>query len=160
MTVNENTLTTHVETLIERDEITRLVYRLGECLDDGRFEEMHSLFVEDATASTPGGVAEGRDAVVAQASRNHRPEDGIQHVITNVLVDLDGDRAKVRANLVVYFAPRDDSDEPALAPPVGFILGEVYRFDGVRTAGGWRLARVETIPVWMSGTPNRGARSS
>jgi hypothetical protein len=59
--------------LVERGEITRLVYRLGVCLDEGRFHDMRDLFVDDAVASTPGGVAEGIDAVVAQAARTIRP---------------------------------------------------------------------------------------
>ena len=137
--------------LVDRSDITDLVYRVGVCLDEGRFDEMRSLFVEQATARTPGGTAEGREALIAQAIRNHRPEDRVQHVITNVLVELDGDRAPVRANLVVQMASVANSGE-TLAPPVQFTLGEVYRFDAIRTPAGWRLSGVEATPVWMSGT--------
>jgi hypothetical protein len=73
-------------------------------------------------------------------------------MITNVLVDRDGDRATVRANLMVTFAPLAGTPESAFAPQVQFVLGEVYHFDVVRTAGRWRFARVETVPVWMSGS--------
>lgn len=140
---------TQVQKLVDRNEITDLVHRLGVCLDEGRFDEMRFLFVEQATARTPGGTAEGREALIAQASRNHTPDDRMQHVITNVLIDLGGDRATVRANLVVHFASLHNE---ALAPPVQFTLGEVYRFDAVRTPEGWRISRVEATPVWMSGT--------
>jgi SnoaL-like domain len=143
--------------LVDHTQITDLVHRLGVCLDEGRFDEMRSLLVEDATARTPGGTARGREAVVAQASRNHRPDQPIQHVITNPLVELDGDRAKVRANLVVQFASPSGAHESALAPPVELTLGEVYHLDAVRTSDGWRLSRVETTPVWMSGSRNRDA---
>ena len=129
-TMTEATL----QQLVDRSEIADLVNRLGLVLDEGRFDEMRSLLVEDATARTPGGTAEGRDAMIAQAGRNHRPEQPIQHVITNLLVDLDGDRAAVRANLVE------------------FTLGEVYHFGLVRTPEGWRFSRIETSPVWTSGT--------
>jgi 3-phenylpropionate/cinnamic acid dioxygenase small subunit len=139
--------------LTDRSDITDLVSRLGAVLDEGRFDDMPGLFVEEATAHTPGGTAVGRDAVVAQASKNHTPDQHVQHVITNVLVDLDDDdHARVRANLVVHFAPEPDDAPATLAVPVQFVLGEVYRFDVVRTAPGWRFRRVETIPVWMSGT--------
>jgi hypothetical protein len=141
--------------LTDRSEIADLVNRLGLVLDEGRFDEMRSLLVEEATAQTPGGTAEGRDAMVAQARRNHRPDQAIQHLITNLLVDLDGDgdRASARANLVVHFGPADGdgSQSGSPAPPVEFTLGEVYRFELVRTPEGWRFARVETTPVWMSG---------
>jgi SnoaL-like domain len=87
-------------------------------------------------------------------------EPRIQHVITNVLIDHYGDRAKVRANLMVHFAHPADGDEPALAPPNRFTLGEVYHFDVARTPKGWRFRRVETIPVWMSGSAPPPARSN
>jgi hypothetical protein len=134
-----------VAELVERDEITRLVYRLGVCLDEGRFDDLRNLFVDDAVASTPGGVAEGIDAVIAQAGRNHPPDDGIQHLVGNVLVDLEGDRARVRANLIVSFA-RHGAEPDALSA-----VGEVYRFVARRTPPGWRFARVESHPVWDSG---------
>jgi SnoaL-like protein len=132
-----------VTELVARNAITELVYRLGVALDDGRFDELRSIFTEDSTASTPGGSVEGIDALIAQASRNHSRERRNHHVITNVLVDLDGERADVRANLVVTFA-RD-------AVPY-FTLGEVYRFDARRTPDGWRLSRVESTPVWTTGS--------
>jgi len=139
--------------LVDHNEITELVYRLGMCLDEGRFDRMRSLLVEEATARTPGGTANGREAVIAQARRNHRPDQLIQHIITNVLVELNGDQAKVRANLVVHFASAADARVATPAPPIRFSLGEVYHFDAQRTAHGWRLSRVETSPIWMSGTP-------
>lgn len=139
--------------LLDRSELTDLVSRLGVVLDEGRFDEMHELFTEDASARTPGGEAVGRDKVVAQAARNHDPRDAIQHVITNLLVDVDGDRATMRANLVVHFAGA--SDAPSIAPPITFSLGEVYRFEAARTPDGWRLTRVETVPVWVAGDPPR-----
>ena len=105
-----------LQQLDDRAKVTDLVYRLGVYLDEGRFEEMHELLVEDATVSTPGGQAEGRDAVISQAQRNHRPGQRFQHVTTNVLVDLDGDRAKVRANLVVHITIPGDAPARAGAP--------------------------------------------
>ena len=145
-----------VEQLLDRTQISDLVFRLGVCLDEGRFSEMAALFIEDATASTPGGTAQGRKTIVALAERNHRPEFATQHVSGNLLVDLEGDRATVRGNLVVQVAPPPAMDLPAqalpaLAPTLGFTLGEVYHIDCVRTPDGWRFARVNTVPVWMSG---------
>jgi SnoaL-like domain len=160
MTTTTSADSLQLVTLADREEITDVVSRLGACLDDGRFDDLRSLLVEDATARTPGGEARGRDAVVAQASRNHRPDQPIQHVITNPLIELDGDRATVRANLVVHFAQPLEEGLPGLAPPLQFTLGEVYRIAVVRTPDGWRLARIETTPVWASGTLPSGPRSA
>ena len=156
MGTNEDTATVlRLQELLDRQDVTDLVYRLGACLDDGRFDEMRSLLVEEVTARTPGGTAEGRETVIAQARRNHAPDKRVQHVITNLLIDLDGDSGGVRANLVVPFATSSEHDQPALAPTAEFALGEVYSFGVVRTADGWRLSRIETTPVWMSGTLDR-----
>ena len=143
-------LETLLAELIGRNEITNLVYRLGACLDDRRFDDMRSLLVEAATVRTPGGAAEGREAVIAQARRNHKPDEPTQHVITNPMVELDGDRAKVRANLVVNFAAPAQRDESLPAPPRKYTLGEIYHFDVVRTPEGWRFSSIETNPVWIS----------
>lgn len=141
-----------VQELTDREEITDLVYRLGAALDEGRFEELKSIFTDDATAQTPGGLARGRDALIAQASRNHSPEERIQHLIGNVQVDVTGDRADVRANLLATFASPAAADaEARLAPEPRLTLGEVYRFQAVRTPHGWRLSRVETTPLWLTG---------
>jgi hypothetical protein len=116
------TTTTTTADLLDRDEIETLVHRLGACLDEGRFDDLRTLFATDAVASTPGGVAQGIDALIAQASRNHAPDDGIQHLISGVLVDRDGDTASVRANLLVTFArraPTPTGPESAPAAPGG-----------------------------------------
>jgi G3E family GTPase len=132
--------TTLLQDLTDRQDITDLVSRLGLWLDEGRFDEASTVLVDDVTVDTPGGHAEGIEHVVAQARRNHQHAH-LQHVITNVLIDLDGDRAAVRANLVVTFA--DDA--------VSSQQGERYRFDAVRTPDGWRFSRVEVVPVWKVG---------
>jgi SnoaL-like protein len=133
--MTDSTLLIH--DLTDRREIADLVSRLGLWLDEGRFDEAPSILTQDVAVSTPGGQAEGIERVIAQARRNHQHAH-LQHVITNVLIDLDGDRAAVRANLVVTFA--DDA--------ISSQQGERYRFEALRTADGWRLSRVEVEPVW------------
>ena len=55
-------------------------------------------------------------------------------MITNVLVDLDGDRATAGANLIVTFP---DS-----------IQGERYAFEAAKSDERWRLTKIEVAPVW------------
>jgi hypothetical protein len=144
------TATPELQQLSDRAEIIDLVARLGACLDESRFDDMAGLLVEEARVRTPGGEAQGRAAVVAQAARNHPANQRFQHVITNVLVDLAGDRGKARANLVVQITEPDDGPTPP-APVTS--IGEVYRFGLVRTPEGWRFTRIEIDPVWLSGVP-------
>lgn len=140
-------MTTIVDDLIDRHDIERAVYSLGRCLDERDFEGLRDLFTADASASTPGGTATGHDALVDQARRRHSADDGIQHVITNLLIDRDGDRATVRANLLVSFARSGPAD------PAPFLLGEVYRLELRRTERGWRIHQLGSTPIWTLNRP-------
>jgi SnoaL-like domain len=137
------TNTLSLQELTDRQAITDLVSRLALWLDEARFDDPRSILTEDVTVATAGGSAQGIDRVAAQARRTHDVE-GLQHVITNVLVDLDGDRATARANLIVTFVPRAD------APDAHSMRGERYRFEAVRAPEGWRLSRVEVDPIWTA----------
>ncbi|MFR9753077.1 nuclear transport factor 2 family protein [Nocardia sp. 004] len=139
-----------VRELLDRQQITALVDRLGRALDEKQLDELLTIYTSDATAATPGGTAEGRDALIAQAGRIHTRRDlHIQHAISNVLIDLHGDTAEVRANLIATFTPVESEGAP---PQPQFTLGEIYRFDAVHTPEGWRLSRVQSIPIWSIGT--------
>lgn len=130
--------------LMDRGEITDLVTRLGFWLDEKRFDGAREIFAEAVTVETPGGRAQGMERLIEQARRNHEPFERMQHVITNVLIDLDGDRATVRANLIATLVPHAD------APDLHFNLGERYAFEALRTPAGWRLSQVRVTPIWRS----------
>jgi len=140
--------------LLDRAELDELVTKLGRWLDGGGHRPPRDLLADDVTVSTPGGQAAGIEAVAAQAARNHG-DHVTQHAITDRLVELDGDRAVVTANLTVRFAPLVEGGESST-------LGERYRFEVARRDGGWRLARIEVVPVWRAaGTLRRlGAPSA
>ncbi|MEV0298740.1 nuclear transport factor 2 family protein [Nocardia sp. NPDC050710] len=121
-------------------EITRLITRLGTALDEGRIDDLRSIFTADATATTPGGTAHGRDRVIAQAARNDEGFTWFQHSISDILVDLGDDRASVRANPVGVYG-RDTA--PALR------VGGLYRFGAVRTPDGRRFDPLAVQPLWQ-----------
>jgi hypothetical protein len=129
-----------LQELIDRSEITELVTRLGIWLDEKRWDEARSILTEDAMARTSGGSVAGVDQVAEQARRNHVIPT--HHVITNLLIDLNGDRATVRANLLATFIAGPGGSAPQSQ------RGERYRFEAVRTPEGWRLSHVEARPVW------------
>lgn len=125
-----------LQALTDRQAVADLVDGLGLWLDEKRFGEARELLTEDVRVQTPGGVAEGIERVAAQAARNHTVPT--QHVITNVRVTLDGDRASAGANLVVTFA----GERPRT-------LGERYAFQAVRRPEGWRLSSIRVDPIWV-----------
>jgi ketosteroid isomerase-like protein len=133
-----------VRRLIDRAALVDLVGRLGAHLDHGRFDALPELFVPDATVDTPGGVAHGANALVAQARRNH--QDAVtQHLLTNVVVehgDDDPDAATIEANLLVTFAEADGRLQQR---------GGRYELGVTRTPAGWRFSRLRVIPLWVTG---------
>ena len=133
--------------LADRQAIGDLLHRWGAILDELRLDELRSVFTADATLTTPGGHAEGLDAIVAQAGRNHDDAVRTQHLLSDLVVDLDGDQASARANYVGVFA----KGEGRYAPPPVFTIGSVYRLGFLRTAGGWRIRSMEMQPTWAAG---------
>ncbi|MEV5705353.1 nuclear transport factor 2 family protein [Actinoallomurus sp. NPDC052274] len=118
--------------------LSDLVNRLGLWLDEKRFDEARTVFTEDATADTLGGSVQGIDALAAQARRSHPADVATQHFITNPLIEVDGDRATIDANLLVVFASSTDRR----------VLGERYRLEAARTPDGWRIRRVAARKIW------------
>jgi hypothetical protein len=126
--------------MFDRQAIGDLISRLGQMLDEKSFDKATSVLTEDIVVATSGGSSVGLAQVIDQAERNHR---GVtQHVITNVLIDLHGDRAEASANLIATFWP-----DPR-RPDGTFAVRDRYRFDAIRTESGWRLQRIEAGPQW------------
>jgi hypothetical protein len=152
---DQTRLQRHLQELGDRAEITDLISRLGRWLDE-RIGEPRSIFADDVRADTPGGQVQGIDRVTAQATRNHTPDRRFQHLLTNVLIELDGDHATVSTNMLLSVAPNTAAPggPPAgvPAPGVTFQLGGRYRFEARRTPQGWRLSWVNLRPVWSSGS--------
>lgn len=155
-------VTYHLQELGDRQAVADLITRLGLMLDDKRFDDARTILADDVSVHTPGGSASGPDAVVEQARRNHTVRT--QHVISDVLIDVNGDRAEARANLTVTFTA--DSDQPGARLSIGeselqdsrVTIGQRYRFEAVRGDGGWRLARIEVARVWSTRPLPAGAR--
>jgi hypothetical protein len=125
-----------LEQLSDRAELTDLVARLARWLDTGARTDAVDVLADDVTATTPGGRAEGREAVVAQARAAHAVPT--LHQITNVLVDLDGDEAAIGAAVTATLAPEGAT-------------GGRYELAARRTTAGWRLTAVGMRPVYRRG---------
>ena len=130
---------TTTDDLRDRAELSDLISRLYVAMDAHQFDDLRGIFTDDATATTPGGMASGREALIEQAARNHTSDVTHHHLTTNVLVEVDGDRASVRANQLVLFN-RNNRVEQA--------IGTVNRFTARRTADGWRLTTLDTDLLW------------
>ena len=118
----------------EKDAVRELLAEYCFRLDDGRFAEMAALFTEDGTWDTAFGRVDGRAAIAALA-RSLRERAGADrpravHLVTNIVIALDGERGTVRSNWMVM-------QNGAAGPKIG--SGGAYLDDIAKTAEGWRF---------------------
>ena len=128
--------------LEEKDAIREVMAQYCFALDDGRFADMAACFTEDGTWQTFFGKATGHKAIAEFAAglRAHRTENprAIHHV-TNIVIALDGDTAKVRSNWTTVQNAPD-------GPKIG--SGGAYDDDMVKIGGNW-FFRYRTIDRYI-----------
>lgn len=111
----------------DEGEIRRTIAEFGQYLDERRFEDWSQLFTEDATF-------EGRKdrsailALILGAELATMPALFRKHVTSNVIINLDGDKANVVSDLVLFERLGDG--------PWIFRFGK-YVDDMVRSGGRW-----------------------
>ncbi|MDA0564754.1 nuclear transport factor 2 family protein [Streptomonospora sp. S1-112] len=125
----------------DRLEITELFARLAALLDGHRPEDAASVYHEDVVVHSPrGGELRGIDEVTAFIRSSKVEGEHAQHVNGNVLVHLDGDRARATADELVYFY-RDGQ-------PPHQTSGLRTACTAVRTPKGWRFSEYEITLAW------------
>ena len=127
--------------LLDHRACERLIMRYTHLVDSGRAAEIADLFTADGVWRTDDFSMDGRDEIRAGFERRQGvTRRQSRHVCTNVVVEVDGDRATGLCYLVNY---RHDSssgtaEHPAPADVPKFV-GE-YHDVFVRTDDGWRFA--------------------
>jgi hypothetical protein len=101
------------------------------------------VFTEDAKLdyTSAGCPAGGRDEMVAWLEQSLSQLPWRQHHITNIEIDLDGDRAKVQA---MFYNPMQ---LPGMAD-LSYCGGRYYH-DVVRTPAGWKSERLVEENLWF-----------
>ncbi|MEZ5857267.1 MAG: nuclear transport factor 2 family protein [Hyphomicrobiaceae bacterium] len=123
----------------EKDAIREQMARYCHHLDACRFDLVAGLFAVDGEWTTDYGAARGREEIEALlTSVVPRPGEGPQrkHYITNILIELDGETAKVRSD---YLVVRES--QSGLMP----VMGGTYRDTFVKCDGMWLFARKELV---------------
>ncbi|WP_433477693.1 nuclear transport factor 2 family protein [Spirillospora sp. CA-142024] len=118
---------------------------LGRLLDEKRFGEVRTIFTEDASVSTASGAVQGIGALVEKARRIRPAGVFTQSFITNPLIEVDGDTATIAANLLAAFVGQPEGR--------GRLFAERYHLHATRTRQGWRISRVEGVPLWEAALP-------
>src|SRR4051812_38355 len=134
-----------VRALVDQQEIADLCVRYMTALDTRDWRLLESCFLESGAFVHPGGRLEGFAAILERTSTALNPLDRTQHLLSNVLVEVDGDTARshcyFQAQHVRQGTPGGDT----------YLIAGSYADRLVRTADGWRIAeRVQTY-TWRDG---------
>ena len=111
--------------LEEKDAIRELLAEYCFRLDGGDYDGMAALFAEGGTWDTAFGKATGRTAIAGLA-RDIRARAGDNrpraiHLVTNIVIKLDGDAATVRSNwTVVQNSPANTPGGPKIGSGGGY----------------------------------------
>jgi hypothetical protein len=117
-------------------DCTRLIHLYAHLNDGGRWDELASLYVAEASMarpSAPDDLVVGRDAILA--SLKARPPRLGVHLCTNVIVDVESlTKARADSRILLFLAADQSSPPAASAPLVG-----AFQDTLCHTPEGWRF---------------------
>ena len=122
--------------LRDRLEIEDLMNRYCAAIDAKNFDLLDEVFTADATIdyTRSGGIRDRYPEVKRWLAKALAPFRVVQHLVTNVRVEIDGDRAR---SVCYFFNPMG---LPRQEGGVGtFFCGGIYRDQLLRTERGWRI---------------------
>jgi len=131
---------TLIRALADRAELADLVARHSLWVDEGRYDETDRLFTEDVVVKSPRGQAHGIKALIELVSA-HRVYARTLHNKSNLVIEVDGETATVRAHDLAVFVIDDKTEAVAAG---------IVRYEARRTKGGWRFDRLEITPVALT----------
>lgn len=131
-------MTIDLQTLADRIEIEERLFLYGHLLDTGRLEQVaDAVFTEDADIHLGGERLVGRTAITARLEEYRPVLKGTSHVITNVVIAVNGDEASAYAKVCAWhWFARPDADP--LGPTDLMSVGG-YEDKLRRTERGWRI---------------------
>ena len=136
--------------LADRAEIHDVIVRYGWAIDTKDWALLDTCFLPDAHldySSNPGGKVGPYPEVRAWLAKVLSAFPVTQHLMSNIDVRLDGDRATARTMVT---NPQGAATREG--PLHFFYVGGRYDDDFVRTAAGWKIARRVETTLWFEGT--------
>jgi ketosteroid isomerase-like protein len=143
-----NSTETLIRALADRAELADLVARHSLWIDEGRWDETDRIFTEDVVAESPRGEARGIESLLALVEKGHDTFARTLHHKSNLVIDLDGDTATVRAHDLAVFVVDDATVS---------VASGIAHYRVRRTADGWRCFGLEIEPVALTGAIDRAS---
>ena len=136
-----------VQAVADKLEIQEQLARYARGVDTHDWELWKSVFTEDAVVdySRSGVICGPRDEVADFLAAAYASIPWATHHITNIEIDLGGDRAAVRA---MFFNPMQIPGVEGSSSTGGY-----DHHDFVRTPAGWKSEHLVEEPVWFLNRP-------
>jgi hypothetical protein len=134
--------------LLDRDRILALMNRYFSTIDDASSLDVdwaRSIFSDDVHVEHRGFTLEGIEDIAVGNRFVREGWDRTFHISTNAQIELNGDSAYLRAQLLAIHV------HPESSPPEPYIIANVFEADALRTVDGWRFQTLVLRPVWSSG---------
>jgi hypothetical protein len=142
-----------VDRWLDEARIIRVINRYFRALDEKQFDESYfrQILASDARVIRPNGAATVGPASIADShARSFARFEATQHLLTGHDVDVDGDTAVVRANLVAIHIWNDRPVEASMLDR-SFTAGGVITATLRRFTDGWRISELENHVIWRIG---------
>lgn len=135
---------TDLRTVLDKLEIGELLARYARAVDSKDWDLWRSVFTPDAHLdyTSVTGVIGSRDEVAGSLEQALAHVPMTQHFISNVEIELDGDRARVRA---MFYNPMRLPGMEDLS-----YCGGYYHHEVVRTPQGWRSEKLVEENLWFA----------
>lgn len=147
---NDTGLEAQLQALSDKAAIADVIHNYAAGVDGHDWTLFRSCFADeleaDFTSLKDMGHFRGpSDTWVAAAKTLMENLDATQHLMGNIQVELDGDRAVARNYLHAQHVRNDELGERH------YIIAGHYRHELVRTDKGWRIAKYSLTAQWTSG---------
>lgn len=125
--------------LVDKQEITDLMHHLCHLIDTFQLDRMvNEVYAADGSDDHGGGPVRGRDAIRAWYEDSTKNIAAIAHNIANLVVDVEGDTATARSNVIAWAWTMANADEGPMRN-VDYALSVVYHDRLTRYPQGWRI---------------------
>ncbi len=141
-------------TWVDRLAIGELLTKYFALIDDKDFaaERLQAIFAENGTVTRPNdSVVTGPGEIADSNSKSFSRFRATQHLPCGCVIEIDGDEATVRLNIMAMHMWADGFGDPN-ALERHFVGGVVIRASARRTAEGWRLTKLAGRNVWRGGS--------
>lgn len=140
-------LARRLQALEDREQIRDQLVSYGLALDAHDWDRLRTVFVPEAVADYGDleGRNEGIDEIIAACHRALVGLDSSQHLVANLDVRIDGDRATATCYLHAQHYLVSASGVNT------FVVGGTYRDELIRTPEGWRITLRKLETSWTDG---------